>query len=247
MRPLARRPQGEECEGTLAVRPRAARPAPHDRLGRRCARGAAAARLADRPPCARIRSGCAGVTHIPGRTSGSSPRGTPPTGWSPRSSARPCSTATRRSETTATSTPPGQAVRFLLEAPKTLYEDDDRRCLSYVPDQASTGSSWTSRPWSGPWPPGWARSQDDAELIRAGRPAGPLRGVEADRLWRLVLHRPAFGQPHHPRQLPHRVHPRRDPAVRASRRQRRVRGRLPAGASSSTSSGCSSRTARRGS
>jgi hypothetical protein len=25
------------------------------------------------------------------------------------------------------------AVRFLLEAPKTLFEDDDRRCLSYVP------------------------------------------------------------------------------------------------------------------
>jgi hypothetical protein len=28
----------------------------------------------------------------------------------------------------------GRAVRFLLEAPKTLFEDDDRRCLSYVPD-----------------------------------------------------------------------------------------------------------------
>ena len=27
------------------------------------------------------------------------------------------------------------AVRFLLEAPKTLFEDDDRRCLSYVPDR----------------------------------------------------------------------------------------------------------------
>src|SRR5215467_9932215 len=27
-----------------------------------------------------------------------------------------------------------QAVRFLLEAPKTLYEDEDRWCLSYVPD-----------------------------------------------------------------------------------------------------------------
>jgi hypothetical protein len=27
-----------------------------------------------------------------------------------------------------------QAVRFLLEAPKTLFEDDDRRCVSYVPD-----------------------------------------------------------------------------------------------------------------
>jgi len=27
-----------------------------------------------------------------------------------------------------------QAVKFLLEAPKTLYEDDDRWCLSYVPD-----------------------------------------------------------------------------------------------------------------
>ena len=28
----------------------------------------------------------------------------------------------------------GQAVRFLLGAPKTLYEDEDRWCLSYVPD-----------------------------------------------------------------------------------------------------------------
>src|SRR5215467_8121876 len=27
-----------------------------------------------------------------------------------------------------------QAARFLLEAPKTLYEDEDRWCLSYVPD-----------------------------------------------------------------------------------------------------------------
>ncbi len=27
------------------------------------------------------------------------------------------------------------AVRFLLEAPKTLYEDEDRWCLSYVPDR----------------------------------------------------------------------------------------------------------------
>jgi hypothetical protein len=29
----------------------------------------------------------------------------------------------------------GLAVRFLLEAPKTLHEDDDRWCLSYVPDR----------------------------------------------------------------------------------------------------------------
>ena len=29
-----------------------------------------------------------------------------------------------------------RAVRFLLEAPKTLFEDDDRRCVSYVPDRA---------------------------------------------------------------------------------------------------------------
>jgi hypothetical protein len=31
-----------------------------------------------------------------------------------------------------------QAVRFLLEAPKTLFEDDQRRCLSYVPDESVT-------------------------------------------------------------------------------------------------------------
>ena len=29
-----------------------------------------------------------------------------------------------------------QAVRFLLQAPKTLFEDDDRRCVSYVPDRS---------------------------------------------------------------------------------------------------------------
>jgi hypothetical protein len=29
-----------------------------------------------------------------------------------------------------------QAVRFLLEAPKTLFEDDRHRCVSYVPDQS---------------------------------------------------------------------------------------------------------------
>jgi hypothetical protein len=29
-----------------------------------------------------------------------------------------------------------QAVRFLLDAPRTLFEDDRRRCLSYVPDQS---------------------------------------------------------------------------------------------------------------
>lgn len=29
-----------------------------------------------------------------------------------------------------------QAVSFLLRAPKTLFEDDERRCLSYVPDES---------------------------------------------------------------------------------------------------------------
>lgn len=29
-----------------------------------------------------------------------------------------------------------QAVRFLLDAPATLYEDEDHRCLSYVPDES---------------------------------------------------------------------------------------------------------------
>ncbi|MGH9231487.1 MAG: hypothetical protein ACRD07_22640 [Acidimicrobiales bacterium] len=28
------------------------------------------------------------------------------------------------------------AVRFLLDAPKTLFEDDERRCVSYVPDES---------------------------------------------------------------------------------------------------------------
>jgi hypothetical protein len=30
----------------------------------------------------------------------------------------------------------GQAVRFLLEAPRTLFEDEQRRCVSYVPDES---------------------------------------------------------------------------------------------------------------
>jgi len=29
-----------------------------------------------------------------------------------------------------------RAVRFLVDAPKTLFEDDDRRCVSYVPDRS---------------------------------------------------------------------------------------------------------------
>jgi hypothetical protein len=29
-----------------------------------------------------------------------------------------------------------RAVRFLLDAPKTLYEDDEHRCVSYVPDES---------------------------------------------------------------------------------------------------------------
>jgi hypothetical protein len=31
-----------------------------------------------------------------------------------------------------------EVVRFLLDAPKTLYEDDEHRCVSYVPDAAVT-------------------------------------------------------------------------------------------------------------
>jgi hypothetical protein len=31
-----------------------------------------------------------------------------------------------------------EAVRFLLESPKTLFEDEDRRCVSYVPDELVT-------------------------------------------------------------------------------------------------------------
>jgi hypothetical protein len=30
----------------------------------------------------------------------------------------------------------GEAVRFLLDAPRTLFEDEQRRCVSYVPDEA---------------------------------------------------------------------------------------------------------------
>ena len=51
----------------------------------------------------------------------------------------------------------------------------------------------------------------DAGSRRRGRSPGALCGVETDRLWRLVLRGASLGQSHLPRQLPHRIHPRRHP------------------------------------
>ena len=210
-------------------------------------RGARVARLADRPSRPGIRRGCAGVIPIPGRTSGSSPRGTSRTGWSPRSSARPCSTGTRRCRTSRYLDAAGLAVRFLLDAPKTLFEDDDRWCLSYVPDRDIDWIVMDVSALAGALAARLGAIAGDSELDPRGRPARPLRGLQADRLWRLVLRRPAVGQPHHPRQLPHRLHPRRDPAVRAGAPAVTSSSPPTAGASSSTSGGCSSRAARPGS
>ena len=229
IRPLAGVRKARNAEGPLAVRPGAPGPAPDDRLGRRRRRGARAARLADRPPVARVRRPVLGLSLSRGRTSASSPPGTSRTGWSPRSSARPCSTGTRRCRTSRYLDAARQAVQVPARGP----EDAVRGRRPPLRELRARPSHRLDRhgrlgPGRGPGrPAGRARRRRRAHP--RGRPAGPLRGVEADRLRRLVLRRPAVGQPHHPRQLPHRLHPRRDPAVRAGRRQRRVRVRLPPG------------------
>ena len=140
-----------------------------------------------------------------------------------------------------------RAVSFLLEAPKTLFEDDGRRCVSYVPDPAIDWIVMDVSALAGAHRRAAGRDHRRRRPDPGGRPAGPLRGLQADRLRRLVLRRPAVGQPYHPRQLPHRLHPRRDPAATGCPRAATSSMPPTAAASSFTSSGCSSRAARRGS
>jgi hypothetical protein len=61
-----------------------------------------------------------------------------------------------------------QAVRFLLEAPKTLYEDDDRRCVSYVPDLSVDWIVMDVSALAGALAARLGALTDDKELAREG-------------------------------------------------------------------------------
>jgi hypothetical protein len=60
------------------------------------------------------------------------------------------------------------AVRFLLEAPKTLHEDDERRCLSYVPDRDIDWIVMDVSALAGGLAARLGAILDDAELVRQG-------------------------------------------------------------------------------
>ncbi len=62
----------------------------------------------------------------------------------------------------------GLAVRFLLEAPKTLYEDDERRCLSYVPDRDINWIVMDVSALAGALAARVGAILDDVELVRQG-------------------------------------------------------------------------------
>jgi hypothetical protein len=62
----------------------------------------------------------------------------------------------------------GLAVRFLLEAPKTLYEDDERRCLSYVPDRDIDWIVMDVSALAGALAARVGAILDDVELVRQG-------------------------------------------------------------------------------
>jgi hypothetical protein len=62
----------------------------------------------------------------------------------------------------------GQAVRFLLGAPKTLYEDDDRRCVSYVPDLSIDWIVMDVSALAGALAARLGALTDDKELAREG-------------------------------------------------------------------------------
>ena len=61
-----------------------------------------------------------------------------------------------------------QAVKFLLEAPKVLFEDEDRRCLSYVPDPAIDWIVMDVSALTGALAARLGSLTDDAALIREG-------------------------------------------------------------------------------
>ena len=62
----------------------------------------------------------------------------------------------------------GLAVRFLLDAPKTLYEDDDRWCLSYVPDREIDWIVMDVSALVGALAARLGAATGDSELIRQG-------------------------------------------------------------------------------
>jgi hypothetical protein len=62
----------------------------------------------------------------------------------------------------------GLAVRFLLEAPKTLFEDDDRRCLSYVPDRDIDWIVMDVSALAGALTARLGAIRGDSELVREG-------------------------------------------------------------------------------
>jgi hypothetical protein len=62
----------------------------------------------------------------------------------------------------------GLAVRFLLEAPKTLHEDDERRCLSYVPDRDIDWIVMDVSALAGALAARMGAILDDVELVRQG-------------------------------------------------------------------------------
>ncbi len=61
-----------------------------------------------------------------------------------------------------------QAVTFLLDAPKTLFEDDDRRCVSYVPDRAIDWIVMDVSALAGALAARLGAITGDGELIRQG-------------------------------------------------------------------------------
>ncbi len=172
-----------------------------------------------------------GAIRIRGRTSASSRRATSRTGSSRPSSARPCWTAYG---TLGRRAPPGRGQSERSSswstAPTTLFEDERHRCVSYVPDPAVTWIVMDVSVLSGALAARLAALNGDAALMEEAGRLVRYVVTQADRRRRLVLRRPALGQPHHARQLPHRFHPGRHRRVHRRLRQRRVRGGLRQGA-----------------
>lgn len=61
-----------------------------------------------------------------------------------------------------------EAVQFLLNAPRTLYEDDERRCVSYVPDESIDWIVMDVSALAGALAARLGALQDDPELVAEG-------------------------------------------------------------------------------
>jgi len=61
-----------------------------------------------------------------------------------------------------------EAVQFLLSAPRTLYEDDERRCVSYVPDESIDWIVLDVSALAGALAARLGALQDDPELVAEG-------------------------------------------------------------------------------